>query len=248
MASFSTTDNKDGIMLLLLSCGLKVEELLSIIENLKQSSKSANNHKRRELFWAGYNAFSNAIPNIDGNVNCFLKYSIIKGEAIVEKIELTKRQKGLVDGGCEILGAKKHKLETEEGKSKGWCSIWDEDDASNAWDDFMLAEPCIYLSHDGIYVTTKHKRVQCKSYFTSPLKSLKDIDKAIAEIGVTLRSISFTSNDIPSILPYNLLLSGCTSSIISTLPLSLGTVDSTSPSEVYEAFIKRRSNYLLGTE
>jgi hypothetical protein len=244
MSSFASS-NGDGIMLLILSSGLQCDELNTIIENLRQSSKNSSNHKRRELYWEGYTAISSAVPNVDGKVNSFFKYSIIKGEGIVENIELTKRQKGLVGGGCDILGAKKHKMENEDGKSKGWASVWDEEDAANAWDDFMTAEPCIYLSGDGVYVTTKHKRIQCKSYSSSPLKSLKDIEKAISEISVTLRSVSFAGSEIPTILPYNLLLAGCNSSVVATLPHSLGTISSTSSSDVYEAFINRRSNHLL---
>ena len=248
MTSFSAEPSASGLMMLVLCNGLATDDLVSVIESLKNDSKKASSHKRRELYWEGYGAMVNALSSVEGKAYCFLKYTVFDGEGTAEYVELTKRQKGLVTGGCDIL-ARKNRPESDEQKAKTgggpWAATWGEDDAKMAYEDLCTAEPVIYLSNDGVYVCTKTKRVQCKSFSSSPLKSLKDIEKALAEMGPTLRSVSFSGNDVPSVLPYNVILSEVPSALASTLPSALGAVNTTSTTEIYDAFLLRRSDHLL---
>ena len=73
-------------------------------------------------------------------------------EGGVEVIPLTKRQKGLVSGGCELMGRKIKP--PEEPTSKAWLSAWTEDEAQAAWTDLMEGEPAIYINGDGVYVVS----------------------------------------------------------------------------------------------
>ena len=61
-------------------------------------------------------------------------------------VELTKRQRGLVGGGCEVLGHKIKPL-TPDGKpdpgAKSWCIAWSEAEAAAAYADLTEAEPCV---------------------------------------------------------------------------------------------------------
>ncbi len=247
MASF-TSDTASGLMMLVLCNGLAADDLVSVLESLRADSKKASSHKRRELYWEGYGAMVNCLSSVEGKAYCFLKYTVFEGEGTAEYVELTKRQKGLVTGGCDIL-ARKNRPDSDEKKSVAgggpWAASWGEDEAKSAYEDICTAEPVIYLSNDGVYVSTKHKRVQCKSYSSSPLKSLKDIEKAVSEIAPTLRSISFSGNDVPSILPYNVIVSDVSSAVAATLPSTIGFVNSTSTTEIYEGFIQRRSDHFL---
>ena len=45
----------------------------------------------------------------------------------------------------------------------------------------MTAEPCIYLSADGVYVSTRYKRALCKG-LSGPLKAVKDVEKVVSEL------------------------------------------------------------------
>eukprot|EP00605_Chrysophyceae_sp_TOSAG23-4_P000283 GSChrysophyteH1.ASY1.ANO1.328.1 assembled CDS len=229
MASFSGLP--DGLKLLLLSNGLEAVDFVAVIENLKNESKNVGTHKR---------------------LYAFLKYSVHEGEGHVEIVELTKRQKGLVTGSCDIVGVKKHRPDADGDKKaasgggrSSWCAVWSEDDAQSAWEDLTRAEPCIYLTNDGVFVCTKYKKAQCKAYGASPLKSLKDLEKAVADVGPTLRSISFTGNDPPSVLPYNLIVCGAPSAVNAALPATLGSCDNSSSIEVYSKFVERRCAHML---
>ena len=71
-------------------------------------------------------------------------------EVEVEVVELTKRQRGLVGGGCEVLGHKIKPL-TPDGKpdpgAKSWCIAWSEAEAAAAYADLTEAEPCVSNPH-----------------------------------------------------------------------------------------------------
>ena len=71
----------------------------------------------------------------------------------------------------------------------------------------MNAEPCIYLTSDGVYVSTRYKRVLCRG-LSSPVKTLKDLEKVVEELPPQLRSVSFAGNEPPSITDYNIFLAG----------------------------------------
>lgn len=265
MASFAKGEQEsdDGLKLLILSAGLPCSELCMVIDQLKAQSKAASSHKRRELYWAGYSELASGLSaSEDGPAYCFLKYSVTGGEGQTEKIELTKRQRALVSGGCDIMGSKKLRadLAAVEGGDKKpaaaggggpWAMAFDEETAAGAWEDLMLAEPCIYMSADGLFVSTRLKRVQCKSYSSSPFKSIKDVEKALSEMTSSLRGISFTESGPPSVLPYNVVLAGAipasTAAALSSSALTagLGLVDTISIHDIYAGFEKVRNRYLL---
>jgi len=136
----------------------------------------------------------------DGPAHAFLCFRAGKGEGEgeVEITELTKRQRGLVNGGCDFLGLKVKP--PEDPSSKNWCLVFSEEEAPKAWDDLMSAEPCIYISADGVYVATRYKRALCKGLSGLP-KTLKDVEKVVAELAPDkpLKSISFVANDPPAV-------------------------------------------------
>ena len=251
MASFSGVE--DGLQMLLLCNGLNADDLLAVIEKLKNDSKSAGTHKRRELYWEGYTAMaSSCSSSTEGTLYCMIKYTTFEGEGTAEFVELTRRQRGLVSGGCDIVGCKKHKPDVDGekaaggGGSSGWVAAWSEEEAMAAFDDITAAESCIYLTGDGLYVGTRFKRVQCKAYGSSPLKSLKDIELAVADVTPKLRSISWTDSSPPNILPYNIILCGVTAALAESLPASLGACSSSGSFDVYDTFLTRRSDYEIG--
>ena len=164
------------LVVLLLCNGMNFGELAAVIEELKNKSKGAGTHARRELYWQAYTKLASKVSGMDGAAHCFLHYrATVDGEGAVEIIELTKRQRGLVNGGCEFLGLKVKP--PEDPTSKSWCLVFNEDDAQDAWDDLMTAEPCIYLSVDGVYVATRYKRALCKG-----LRYANDIGRSLLPV------------------------------------------------------------------
>jgi hypothetical protein len=168
------------------------------------------------------------------------------GDASVDLIDLTKRQRGLVSGGCDFVGLRLKP--PEDPSSSKWCMVWSEEDARRAWDDLMTAEPCIYLAADGVYVATRYKRALCKG-LGNPLKTLKDTEKLVCELAPDkpLKSISFVANDPPAVNGYNTFLVGPGSAgLAPTLPATLGHVASTSTEEIYDYFLQRKSAHIVG--
>ena len=140
------------LMLLVLSAGMPGEALAVALDGLKTSSKAIGSHKRRELFWTAYTKLIAATSSMAGAAHCFLiarSSAESPGgelEVEVEVVELTKRQRGLVGGGCEVLGHKIKPL-TPDGKpdpgAKSWCIAWSEEEAAAAYADLTEAEPCV---------------------------------------------------------------------------------------------------------
>ena len=188
------------LLVVILSNGMSYGELAAVIEELKNKSKSCGTHARRELYWNAYTKMASKVSGADGAAHCFLLFRAGKdgGDGEVEIVELTKRQRGLVNGGCDFLGLKVKP--PEDPSSKSWCVVFSEEEAPKAWDDLMNAEPCIYLAADGVYVATRYKRALCKG-LSSPLKALKDIEKVVSELAPEkpLKSISFVANDPPAV-------------------------------------------------
>lgn len=94
------------------------------------------------------------------------------GANVVEVIELTKRQKGLItSGGVEILGRKLRPQDDPAGK--GWAMAWSELDAQRALDDLMTGEPCIYVTPDAVFVSTRsaNPRSPSPSLLLNPIES-----------------------------------------------------------------------------
>ena len=52
--------------------------------------------------------------------------------------------------------------------------MYSEEEAPKAWEDFMVAEPAIYVAADGVYVATRYKRALCKG-LSAPCKTAKDV-------------------------------------------------------------------------
>ena len=216
-------------------------------QELKNKSKSIGTHARRELYWNGYTKMASKISGADGAAHCFLSYRVgTDGEGTVELTDLTKRQRGLVSGGCDFVGLKLKP--PEDPTSSKWCLVWSEEDAPKAWDDLMNAEPCIYLSADGVFVATRFKRALCKG-LSGPLKTVKDAEKVVTELAPDkpLKSISFVGNDPPAVNGYNTFLVGPGSSALAqTLPATIGHVASTSTDEIYDYFLQRKSAHAVG--
>lgn len=238
------------LLVTILSCGMTGGQLNETIESLKDKSKSIGTHKRRELYWQAYTALGAKTSSMDGATNCLLLYRGAedgeKGEA--EVLDLTKRQRGLVGGGCEFLGHKFKPL--LDGKpdptAKGWCMCFSEADAQLALDDLMDGEPCVYTTADGVFVATRFKRALCKG-LSAPLKALKDVEALVAELkpDAPLKSLSFTANAPPTINGYNVFLTGPTK-LDKELPPTIGQVNTTSTAEMYDYFLQRRNAHLVG--
>jgi len=166
------------LLVLILSNGMPFGDVAAVIDSLKNSSKGIGTHARRELYWQAYTKLSSKVSGMDGQAHCFLLYKAsADGEGEVEIIDLTKRQRGLVNGGCEFVGLKLKP--PEDSTAKTWCLVYSEDEAQKAWDDMMTAEPCIYITSDGVYAATRYKRALCKG-LSGPLKTLKDVEACVA--------------------------------------------------------------------
>lgn len=206
-------------------------------------------HKRRELYWDAYGKMSSKCAAIDGAAHVLMAYRADgAGGGTVDVVELTKRQRGLVGGGCEILG-RKIKPPEADAAYKAWCVAWSEDSAEEAWGDLMSDEPCVYVAADGVFSATRHKRVLCKGFSSGPPKTLKDIDALVAELkpDKPLRSVSFAGNDPPSLNSYNFFLAGSwvPAAVAVALPAHVGHVPATSSTEIYAYFQTRKSAQLL---
>mmetsp|Transcript_9806 Transcript_9806/g.23998 ORF Transcript_9806/g.23998 Transcript_9806/m.23998 type:complete len:342 (+) Transcript_9806:1-1026(+) len=238
---------KKELLLLVLSNGLSFGELAATLEMAKSSSKSCGSHRARELYWEAYGKMITKVGGLDGQAFCFLQFWKAPGDdGAVEIVDLTKRQKGLVTGGCDFLGQKMKPPEDKDApaaKSKHWCVVYSEEEAAKAWEDINHAEACICLAPDGVYAATRYKRVLCKG-LSGPLKSLKDVQTLVSELqpDKPLRSISFAGNDPPSVNAYNTFVAGSASAAVApNLPKEIGYCSGTTPGEVYDYFLKRRS-------
>ena len=237
----------DGsLLVLVLSNGMPSGDLSFVLSGLREKSKSIGTHKRRELYWQAYSKMLTTVGSIEGQLSCFLLFrTVVTGgiadhsDGTVELVELTKRQRGLVNGGCEILG---HKLKHPEKTDKApFCVAFSEEDAAAAWDDFMTAEPCIYLSADGVYVASRYKRVLCKG-LSGTIKTMKELEQIVCELAPDrpLKSISFIDNTPPPIKDYNVFLVG-PSPLSAALPTTIGHLLSISASDIYDYFLRRRN-------
>ena len=191
------------LLVLVLNAGMASADLAATLDKLKEQSKSIGAHKKRQLFWDAYTKMASKANNLADGTFCFFKYSADTSkddaEGDVEVVELTKRQKGMVSGGgVDVLGPKFKPPEDPSSKTVAYA--WMEDAAQTAWDDLMHGEPCIYITPDAVWVGTRHKRAMCKAV-GSPLKSLKDVEKLIAELkhDAPLRSVSYHGNEPPAV-------------------------------------------------
>jgi len=243
--------DKGELLVLLLSNGMSPADFSTAVEGLKSSSKSIGTHKRREIFWEAYSKLASQAAKLDSTPQCFLSYRAIMdkdgkmGEDSVEVVELTKRQRGLL-ASVELLG---HKIKpAEDPKAKSWLMVFSEEDAQTAWDDLMNGEPCIYLTPDGVFVATRYKRVLCKGLSGMP-KTVKDVEQVIGELAPDkpLRSVSFTGNHPPTVNAYNVFLAGpIDKSLGPALPATIGHVNTTSTTEIYDYFLWRQNQNLIG--
>mmetsp|Transcript_36692 Transcript_36692/g.72617 ORF Transcript_36692/g.72617 Transcript_36692/m.72617 type:complete len:342 (-) Transcript_36692:117-1142(-) len=242
---------KGKLLVLLLSNGMSPADFTAAVEGLKNQSKSIGTHKRRELFWQAYEKLGSKAASLEGTPQCFLSFSAAMDdegkpeEGSAEVTELTKRQRGLL-GSVDLLG---HKIKAaEDPKAKSWLMAWSEDEAQEAWDDLMGAEPCIYLTSDGVFVATRYKRVLCKALSGLP-KTLKDVEEIVGDLAPEkpLRSVSFVGNDPPVVNGYNVFLVGQIDKALGpALPSTIGHVQSTSTSEIYDYFLQRRNGHVIG--
>lgn len=239
------------LLLVVLSAGMPGAALAVALENLKNSSKSISTHKRRELFWNAYTKMISATSSIDGPAFCILLFRALPdgSDGEVELVELTKRQRGLVGGGCEVLGHKIKPL-TPDGKpdpaAKSWCICWSEEEAAPAYEDLMHGEPCVCVAPDGVYVATRVKRALCKG-LSAPLKTVKDVEACVAALAPDkpLKSLSMVGNDPPSCNQYNTFVMGAAAKLDKELPATIGLVATASADEAYAYFLQRRNAHLV---
>jgi len=239
------------LQLLVLSGGMQSAELAATLEHLKDKSKSASTHKRRQLYWDAYGQMIAKTASIEGQAFCFLTYTATADgeDGSVELTELTKRQRGLVNGGIDFLG---HRIKPvgADGKpdptAKTWALAFSEESAVDAWNDLNSGEPCICISAEGVHVTTRYKRVLCKGLSGLP-KSGKDVEALVSELAPDkpLRSISFHGNEPPTVNGYNVIVAG-PSKLDKELPATIGYVSSSASNEVYDAFLSRKNGFLVG--
>lgn len=232
------------------------EALAVALDGLKTSSKAIGSHKRRELFWGAYSKMISATSSLTGAAHCFLLCRTLPPaasgggeiEVEVELLELTKRQRGLVGGGCEILGHKIKPL-TPDGKpdpaARTWCMAWSEEEAAAAYADLTAAEPCVYVAPDGVYVATRMKRALCKG-LSAPVKTAKEAEALVASLAPEkpLKSICMAANEPPSCNGYNTFVAG-PSRLDKELPAHIGLVATASADEIYAYFLQRRNRHLV---
>jgi len=221
-------------------------ELAAVLDGLKSSSKGIGSHKGRQLYWEAYGQMIARVSSMEGTAHCFLRFLAVPGKEAageLEVVDLTKRQKGLLSGPCDLMGKKLKAPDNPAAKS--WCMSWGEEEAQIAWDDITHAEPCIYVSGDAVYVATRYKRALCKG-ISGPPKSVKDAEALVAELAPDkpLRSVAWVGNDPPAVSGYNTFLTGACK-FAKDLPASIGYVNATSTSEIYDYFLQRRNAHLI---
>jgi len=232
------------LLALVLNCGMSSDDLASTLEKLREQSKSIGAHKKRQLFWDCYTKMASKANNLADGTFCFFKYSADTSkddtEGDVEVVELTKRQKGMVNGGgVELMGPRFKPPEDPSSKTVAYA--WMEGAAQTAWDDLMHGEPCIYITPESVWVGTRHKRALCKAT-GSPLKTVKDVEKLVAELkpDSPLRSVSFHGNEPPAVNAYNTFLAG-SFKLDGPLPTTIGSVNTTSTNDMYDYFTQRKN-------
>ena len=110
MAEFSNDPVAGELLLLLLCNNIAFADVAAVVEELKNNSKGAGSHKRRQLYWDGYGSMINKTTSLDGLAHCFITYRASGEEGVegqVEIVDLTKRQKGMV-GSVDIMGTLCH--------------------------------------------------------------------------------------------------------------------------------------------
>ena len=140
-----------------------------------------------------------------------------------------------------------HMQPDADAASKGWCVAFSEEQAGAVWEDLHAAEPCIYISCDGVYVSTRYKRALCKTISGLP-KTIKDAEAIVASLApeAPLKSISFTANAPLSVTGYNTFFVGALDAkVVAALPPSLGVMPTERPNEIYDFFLLRHSQHLL---
>lgn len=234
--------------MLVMSNGMSYGDLTTTLEGLKSSSKAIGTHARRTLYWDAYSQLISKVTSMEGTANCFLLYRSDSNESddgIVEIIDMTKRQRGLVNGACEFMGPKMKPPDDADSSSKSWCMVFSESDAERAWEDIMHSEPCIYISPDAVYVATRFKRILCKK-ISSPIKNLKEAEQIVGQLQPDnpLRSIAFAGNSPPAVNQYNTFFAGPLT-CAENLPPAIGHVKSTSPPDIYDYFVQRRNEHYV---
>eukprot|EP00037_Helgoeca_nana_P008391 m.74667 g.74667 ORF g.74667 m.74667 type:complete len:342 (-) comp18910_c0_seq2:101-1126(-) len=247
MAAAASPASAGGDLLVVVLCnGLDATGLTEVLNGLKSESKKIGSHKRRELFWEAYGALISKAGSLQGSVNAMLLCRAVPdGGNTAEVVDLTKRQRGLIGGGgVEILG---RKLRPQvDPVTKSWAMAWSEKEAQPALDDLLHGEPCIYVTTDTVFVSTRLKRVMCQSQSGS-LKTVKEIEKLRSELSPDkpLRSVAFAGHEPPSINGYNFILAG-TPNPGDLLPKTVGYINSISANEIYDYFLLRRNDHLVG--
>jgi len=234
-------NERSACELLIVSNGMDAGKLSALIDSLKEQSKNAGGHKLRQLLWEGYGAIAAKLGGLDGSYAGFLKW----GADGASLTPTTKKQAhALGQGSLEILGRRHRPLEEPEAKS--WIVVFTEQDATEALHDITAAEACISITDKACHVGTRYKRRRCKGV-SSALKTPKDVEKFLSELGPSLLSVEWTGSTQMEATPYNVLLAGAFATpLVAALPDGVGHISSHSSGDIYDAFLSRRSSHFVG--
>eukprot|EP01063_Lacrimia_lanifica_P022646 TRINITY_DN30182_c0_g1_i1.p1 TRINITY_DN30182_c0_g1~~TRINITY_DN30182_c0_g1_i1.p1 ORF type:complete len:341 (+),score=118.75 TRINITY_DN30182_c0_g1_i1:52-1074(+) len=247
MAPKAKPEPEPELLMLALVNGMDGTDLAAVLDAQKSSSKSCGTHKARQMYWEAYGKLVTKAQNLDAGACCMLRFDAIpgkEGEGKAEVVELTKRQRGLVNS-LDFMGRKLKPLENKE--SKAWCIVWAEEEAQRAWNDLHDGEACVAICPDGVYVCTRYKRVLCKA-LSGPLKTVKEADALVAELAPEkpLRSVSFSGNEPPTPNGYNTFLVSMAKVAKELAPNGpIGHCNGSTTSEMYDYFEQRRNGQLI---
>ena len=245
MASFDQPGKQ--LCLLLVCNGMEAGKLAAVVDKMKTDSKGCGTHKMRALLWDAYGAVIGKLSGVSGDFHGFLTYAAGSSEddaGAADVIPFTKKQAhALSQGGLELFG-KKHKP-LEEPESSKWVMAYAEDEARAALDDIRDAEACVYLTSTAAYVGTRYKRRQCKT--VSGVKAPKDLEKVLESLPAAMQSVDWHRQNPPALGAYNCLVAGpgFPAPLLAALPAGVGRSDSSSPGDVYDAFLARRSAHYV---
>mmetsp|Transcript_28611 Transcript_28611/g.85483 ORF Transcript_28611/g.85483 Transcript_28611/m.85483 type:complete len:341 (+) Transcript_28611:134-1156(+) len=244
MTAFEPAGGK--LIMLIVSNGMDAGKLAALIDHQKSESKNAGAHKTRQLLWNAYGALGARLAGVEGGYAGFLKYAAGSGDddgdASLEPF--TKRQAhALSQGGLELMGRKLRPL--EEPDSKQWMIAFCGADAQAAYDDITSAEACVTITSAACFVGTRLKRRHCKN--VAGLKQPKDVEKFLEDVKPALQSVAWQGSAAPQPNGYNTLLAGpgFAAPLLAALPDAVGHSPGGAPSEVYDAFLARRSGYYV---
>lgn len=255
----SDSSSSPPMLMLLLINGFSPTELAASLGKLKSETKNLGTHNQRELYWKAYGDIQKDLNKYsDMNVNGGKLYGIVKHYRSMEKDstvprtefeEFTERQQTLVQTPRVFMGRHIRLLvddDGEAGSGKEFFMPWFGEDAENAYRDITEGEEAISIDSDrGVFISTRIKRKNCAG---PPSKDqMKSIDALVEYIqglkaDAPLQSIAWNEHLPPKVNSYNVILTGTWQNTITHhLPPTIAFTNTTSMTEVYDLFEKRRN-------